>query len=78
MKGYVIWDCHLNPDTHNFGGLEYVVDGERGRRVYPGSIPECLAKRLYACGIEYKQIPAGFCDGCSGDGTECKMLDCRP
>lgn len=28
MKGYNVWDCHYNSNTKNFGGLEWVVDGE--------------------------------------------------
>ncbi len=59
-----VWDCRLNADTYNFGGLEFVVDGERGRWVYPGTLPECLVKRMYMEGISYP--PIGFCDGCVG------------
>lgn len=33
---YNVWDCHLNSDTYNWGGSEWVVDGERGRCTYPG------------------------------------------
>lgn len=71
MKGYNVWDCHYNSNTKNFGGLEWVVDGECGRKTFPGSMPECLAKRLYAEGLD--EVPSiGFCDGCVGTERYCK------
>lgn len=59
-----VLDSHLNADTYNFGGLEWVVDGERGRLVYPGTLPECMVKRMYMEGVS-KAHP-GYCDGCVG------------
>lgn len=60
----MIYDVHLNNRTHNFGGLEYVVDGEMGRWTYPATLPECLVRRLYNDGLS--NVPNGYCDGCEG------------
>ena len=65
-KMFTIYDCHLNGRTMNFGGLEWVVDGERGRRNYPGTWPACLAKMCYQEGLSYDKVKPGFCDGCQG------------
>ena len=59
-----VWDFHLNSYTYNYGGLEWIVDGERGRRAYPGTLPECLVKRMYMEGVSKAQ--PGCCDGCAG------------
>ena len=36
MTGYSVYDVHRNRDTHFYGGSEWVVDGELGRRTFPG------------------------------------------
>ena len=51
--GYGIYDIHLNSDTYNFGGLEWVVDGEIGRKFYPASWPESKARKYYRNGWSY-------------------------
>ena len=33
---YTIWDVRKNYRTLNYGGCEWVVDGERGICTYPG------------------------------------------
>ena len=33
---YTIYDVRMNTHTINWGGAEWVVDGERGRCTYPG------------------------------------------
>ena len=50
---YVIWNVHMNNDTLNFGGAEWVVDGELGRMVYPGVWDKSLACAYYAQGWGY-------------------------
>lgn len=49
----MIWNVHLNCDTYNFGGMEWVVDGEDGRRVYPGTWAECIVREYYQNGWPY-------------------------
>jgi len=53
---YVIWDIHLNGNTKNFGGLEWVVDGEYGRETYPGSWAECTVREHYREGRTFDRI----------------------
>lgn len=69
-----VYDSHLNADIYNFGGLEWVVDGERGRYSYPGTFPECLVKRMYMEGVS--KVPLGYCDGCVGssDKMNCQKI----
>ena len=47
---YRVW---LNADTMNFGGLEWVVDGEDGYRNYPGTWAENLAWAFYERGLDF-------------------------
>lgn len=47
---YAVWDVHLNRETRNFGGAEWVVDGERGRETYPATISKEDAVALYRKG----------------------------
>ena len=49
-REYNVWDCHLNRNTYNWGGAEWVVDGERGRNTYPGDWTMAEAKEAYARG----------------------------
>ena len=51
-----VYDIHLNGDTKNFGGLEWIVDGECGRRNYPGTWAECTAREHYSKGTSFKTI----------------------
>jgi len=57
MKSVVrnIYDIHLNSNTYNFGGLEWVVDGDMGRMVYPGTWAECTARAYYRKGCPYNK-----------------------
>ena len=48
-----IWNVQMNANTFNFGGLEWVVDGEVGRMVYPGSWAECTVREYYRRGWSY-------------------------
>ena len=50
------YDVHLNGDTKNFGGLEWIVDGEYGRKNYPGTWAECTVRECYASGISFNRI----------------------
>lgn len=65
MEKWNVYDLWLNGNTKNFGGLEWVADGEHGYRTYPGTLPECLVIRLYGEGLN--AVPnIGYCDGCTG------------
>ena len=44
---FTVWDCRLNKNTFNFGGSEWVVDGERGSDTFPGDWPEEKAILYY-------------------------------
>ena len=48
--GYIIWDVHMNNRTYNFGGSEWVVDGELGRMIYPGAWDKSVVCTYYAHG----------------------------
>lgn len=48
-----IYDIHLNGDTMNFGGLEWIVDGSIGRMNYPGTWAECTVRAYYRRGLPY-------------------------
>lgn len=52
--GYAIYDVHLNRNTFNWGGCEWVVDGENGRDTYPGSWDEKKVRKYYRNGWNYK------------------------
>ena len=61
---YNIYDVHLNADTRNFGGLEWVIDGERGRDTFPGTWAECKAREYYRRGWDYTHtVEIGLCEG---------------
>ena len=47
---FIIWNVFLNENTHNFGGKEWVVDGEIGRMIYPGTWDKSVACTYYAHG----------------------------
>ena len=44
---YSVWDVHLNTETKNWDGREWVVDGERGRDTFPGDWTKEKAVRYY-------------------------------
>lgn len=48
--GYAIYDVHINRNTYNWGGCEWVVDGENGRDTYPGSWDEKKVRKYYRNG----------------------------
>ena len=50
---YLIWDVQVNTRTFNFGGSEWVVDGEIGRMVYPSSWEKSKVCSYYARGWGY-------------------------
>lgn len=50
---YLIWNVALNEKTYNFGGSEWVVDGEIGRMIYPGNWDKSVACTYYAHGWAY-------------------------
>ena len=57
MDEYAVWHVYLNRDTFNFGGQEWVVDGECGRDTFPGSWPRDKAVRYYrnGWGFDHKE-----------------------
>lgn len=44
---YNIWNCYNNAQTFNFDHSEWIIDGELGRRFYPGSWDISDAKEHY-------------------------------
>ena len=44
---YNIYSVRLNARTENFGGLEWIVDGNNGYMNYPGSWAECTVREYY-------------------------------
>lgn len=53
---YNVYSYRLNGDTHNFDGLEWIIDGEAGRRNYPGTYPIEHCVRLYKDGISWEHV----------------------
>ncbi len=51
-----IYNTYLNGDTMNFGGMEWIIDGQCGRWNYPGSYPKEYCERLYKQGISWQSI----------------------
>lgn len=48
-----------------FDDWNWVVEGSRGRIVYPKEYHECMVRKMYTERIEHlHEIP--FCNGCSG------------
>ena len=50
MENYSVYDVRLNCNTANFGGREWVVDGEYGFQTYPGDWPKEKAVESYRRG----------------------------
>lgn len=48
-----VYSVMLNKNTRNFGGIEWVVDGEYGRNTYPGILSKEEARRLYQEGKSF-------------------------
>ncbi len=48
---FVIYDIHLNEHTLNWGGKEWVVDGENGRWTYPGALDIVTVIDCYRKGV---------------------------
>lgn len=67
--GYNIYNIKLNADTKNYHGLEWVVDGELGRRVYPGTWAECHVREVYSNGDLIRKpgskVTFKSCDSCN-------------
>ena len=53
---YNVYNSFLNTNTHNFGGMEWIIDGENGKYNYPGTYPEEYCRRLYQKGISWQKI----------------------
>lgn len=53
MTGYGIYDLRKNKHTKNWGGEEWVVDGERGFATYPGDLDADTVCTYYRYGIDY-------------------------
>lgn len=47
---YTIWDIRKETRTTNWGGCEWVVDGERGRCTYPPTMTEDEVRSAYQKG----------------------------
>lgn len=47
---YTIWDVRKETRTANWGGAEWVVDGERGRCTYPPTMTEEEVRKAYQKG----------------------------
>ena len=54
---YGVYDVHINHNTKNFGGCEWIVDGENGRLNYPGSWTKEEAVEAYRRGGIYNPKP---------------------
>lgn len=50
MNDYTIWKISKNVSTANWGGCEWVVDGERGRQTYPPTMTEEEVRNAYQKG----------------------------
>lgn len=48
--GYEIYNVQLIGGAKKFGGLAWVVDGELGRKTYPGTSGENYVRALYRRG----------------------------
>ena len=47
---YTIWNVRKETRTTNWGGAEWVVDGERGRQTYPTTMTEKEVREAYQKG----------------------------
>lgn len=53
---YNVYSYRLNSNTHNFDGLEWIIDGEAGRCNYPGTCPIEYCMGLYKDGISWDHV----------------------
>ena len=51
--GYIIWDVFKSEKSNRFHGSEWIVDGEIGRMIYPGSWDKSVVCTYYAHGWSY-------------------------
>lgn len=51
MKTYAVYDVRLTSETKYYNGLAYIIDGERGQRMFPGTWAENYCIALYKYGI---------------------------
>lgn len=58
---YNIYIVYINRNTHNYGGAEWVIDGENGRYTYPATMHEEDARNMYS---------RGECFDCEGQQAE--------
>ena len=49
-----IWRIHLNTQTQNWDGTEWIVDGDVGRMNYPGSLTVEAVCDYYRNGIAWE------------------------
>lgn len=54
MKPFNVYNSRLTSDTEFYDGLAWIIDGERGRRMYPGTWAEgyCIALYKYCISPE--------------------------
>ena len=62
---YGVYDCHLNKNTKNWDGAEWVVDGEYGRMSYPTTMTkeqaiDAYRKKLDEKGNRISDYPAAW------------------
>ena len=56
-------------------GWDWVVEGDRGRIVYPREYHECMVRKMYTEGIEsISDLRMVYCNGCSG-ASYCDRCD---
>lgn len=53
-------------------GWDWVVEGDRGRIVYPREYHECMVRKMYTEEKSLSDLP--FCNGCSG-ASHCDRKD---
>lgn len=56
MSKHLIYHMNLNTETENFGGKEWIVDGDMGRWNYPGQWDAATVCKYYEDGIAFNQV----------------------
>lgn len=51
-------------------GWDWVVEGSRGRIVYPRELHECMVRKMYQEETDINGLP--YCNGCSGASHCCR------